>query len=144
MTDMLDRLRSIANLSDDEFQRSMTASDCRLSFAEMADEIASLRDDVEKLRAALTTARRDALEEAAKAVEPGVWQYEPRMVLTLKVAASVIRALKDEDKPKRRKLGHGIDGKSLGIIEPWCGQCVIDPRDGETWCVCGKPPVRLT
>jgi hypothetical protein len=46
--------------------------------------------------------------------------------------------------PKRRKLGRDADGTPLNIIEPHCGQCAIDPRDGETWCVCGKPPVRLT
>ncbi len=48
--------------------------------------------------------------------------------------------IEDRTPPKRRKLGHDINGKSLKIIEPHCGQCVIDPRDGETWCVCGKQP----
>jgi len=52
-------------------------------------------DEIEKLRAALQTARRDALEEAARVVEGMSKVFHPSQVITDRCAAA-IRALKGE------------------------------------------------
>ena len=65
---------------------------------EAADEITALRARAERAEAALATARRDALEEAAQTVLAEAYHLyndKPRVPAALMEAADAVRALKD-------------------------------------------------
>jgi hypothetical protein len=105
-------------------------------------------DEIERLRNAVEAAWNDAIIAASDRIsiahneccDPSRYDRGECCGHFIPVQAAIRELMKDRTPPKRRRLGHDADGTPLNIIEPHCGQCVIDPRDGETWCVCGKQP----
>jgi hypothetical protein len=102
------------------------------------------RDEARELESMFNDALLNIVALTDTSMDPALSVKNINEIACVAIEAIAEKHRKASAPPKRRKLGRDADGTPLNIIEPHCGQCAIDPRDGETWCVCGKPPVRLT